>query len=141
MKIPDVNILLYAVDTNSPQHARIRPWWESLLSSDEPIGFAWVALLGFLRISTRNVFPSPLDVGVACQIIEQWLAQANSIVIHPTEQHFAVLRRLIEATGTAGNLTTDAHVAALAIEYDGEVCSADSDFRRFSGVRWINPLD
>jgi len=74
-------------------------------------------------------------------MIDDWLAQPNATVIHPTGRHSEVLRGLIAAAGTTGNLTTDAHIAALAIEYDAEVCSADNDFRRFSGVRWFNPLD
>ena len=142
MKIPDVNVLVYAVDENSPLNARIRPWWESLLSSDEPIGFSWNVLLGFVRLSTRTpVFANPLQTDVALDLVDRWLAQPNAVVLEPTERHSALLRTLLQPIGTAGNLTTDAHLAALAIEYGGEVCSADNDFRRFRGVRWMNPLD
>ena len=65
----------------------------------------------------------------------------NVLILQPTERHAVLLRELIESAGTAGTLTNDAHIAALAIEYDGEVCSADSDFGRFRGLRWMNPLD
>jgi toxin-antitoxin system PIN domain toxin len=100
-----------------------------------------VVLLGFLRISTSTpAFPTPLRPAAAFTVIEQWLALPNSVIIHPTERHPEFLRSLIESVGTAGNLTTDAHIAALAIEYDGEVCSADNDFRRFGGLRYVNPL-
>ena len=133
---------MYSVDDTSPLHARIRPWWESLLSSQEPIGFSWNVLLGFVRLSTRRpAFATPLPTEVAFNLVDLWLSQPNAQVLQPTDRHSALLRQLLERVGTAGNLTSDAHIAALAIEYDGDVCSADSDFRRFSGVRWVNPLD
>jgi len=141
MKVPDVNLLLYALDDASPQHARTRPWLEELLSGTEPVGFAWSVLLAFLRLSTRaQVFANPLEPAEAFDVIGGWLAQPCALVLHPTERHLALLRGLLEPLGTAGNLTTDAHLAALAIEHGGEVCSADSDFSRFRGLRWSNPL-
>jgi toxin-antitoxin system PIN domain toxin len=141
LKLPDVNLLLYGLDEASPQHARARPWLEDLLSEMEPVGFAWPVLLAFLRLSTRaQVFVSPLQPAEAFDVVESWLAQPCAVVVHPTERHLAVLRGLLEALGTAGNLTADAHLAALAIEHGGEVCSADTDFGRFRGLRWTNPL-
>ena len=112
------------------------------MSGDEPVGYAWNVLLGFLRLVTRTpVFSTPIATEVAFDLIDRWLALPNAMVLHPTDRHAAILRGLIESVGTAGNLTTDAHLAALAIEYGGEVCSADNDFRRFRGLRWVNPLD
>jgi predicted nucleic acid-binding protein len=120
VKLPDVNLLLYALDETSLHHPRARLWLEALLSGTEPAGFAWSVLLAFVRLSSRHqLFASPL---------------------HPTERHLAVLRGLVEPLGTAGNITTDAHLAALAIEHGGEICSADTDFARFPGLRWTNPL-
>jgi toxin-antitoxin system PIN domain toxin len=141
VKIPDVNLLIYAVDELSPAHVRIRPWWESVLSGDEAIGFSWNVLLGFVRLSTRAPsFANPLPVDVAFDLVDLWLSRPNALVLQPTERHAALMRELLSQAGTAGNLTTDGHIAALAIEYDGEVCSADNDFRRFRGLRWMNPL-
>jgi len=141
MKIPDVNILLSIVDENSVNHQKVLPWWRSVMADDEPVGFAWVVILGFIRISTSTpAFLSPLSPDVALTIVEQWLSAPNAVIIHPTERHGEILRGLIETVGTAGNLTTDAHIAALAIEYGGDVYSADNDFRRFRGLRWMNPL-
>ena len=98
-------------------------------------------LLAFLRLSTRaQVFARPLDPAEAFDVVAGWLAQPCALVLHPTERHLALLRGLVEPLGTAGNLTTDAHLAALAIEHGGEVCSADTDFSRFRGLRWTNPL-
>jgi toxin-antitoxin system PIN domain toxin len=141
VKLPDVNLLLYALDENSPHYERARPWLDDLLSGTEPVGFAWSVLLGFVRLSTRaTVFIDTLKPAAAFDVVDGWLAQPCALVVHPTERHAAILRGLLESVGTAGNLTTDAHLAALAIEYGGEVCSADSDFRRFLGLRWTNPL-
>lgn len=141
MKLPDVNLLLYALDEASPHHTRARLWLEALLSGTEPAGFAWLVLLAFVRLSTRpQLFANPLTPTEAFDVVEGWLAQPCALVLHPTERHLAVLRGLVEPLGTAGNISTDAHLAALAIEHGGEVCSADTDFARFRGLRWTNPL-
>jgi uncharacterized protein len=141
MKLPDVNILLYALDKRSPPNAHAEPWLASLLSGSEPVGFAWLVLVGFVRLSTRPVvFADPLETAEAFDIVEGWLAQPNALILHPTERHLAVLHGLVEPLGTAGNITTDAHLAALVIEHGGEVCSAETDFARFRGLRWMNPL-
>ena len=142
MKLPDANLLLYSLDEASPQHAQARPWLEDLLSGTERVGFAWSVLLAFLRLSTRpQVFANPLLPTDAFDVVDGWLAQPSAMLLQPTERHLAILRGLIEPIGTAGNLTAGAHLAALAIEYGGEVCSADTDFSRFRGLRWINPLE
>jgi toxin-antitoxin system PIN domain toxin len=142
VKLPDVNLLLYALDEASPYHRRARSWLEEILSGTEPIGFAWTVLLAFLRLSTRaQLFENPLDPAEAFDVVEGWPGQPCGLVLHPTDRHLAILRGLVGPLGTAGNLTTDAHLAALAIEYGGEVCSADTDFGRFRGLRWINPLE
>ncbi len=141
MKLVDLNLLLYAIDEGSPQHGRARPWLEEVLSSTEDVGFAWIVLLGFVRISTNPVILEyPLGSDQALDYIDGWLAQPSATVVQPTERHAARLRELLEPLGTAGNLTTDAHLAALAIEHGGELCSADTDFARFAGLRWHNPL-
>lgn len=141
MKLPDVNLLLYAVNETSHHHQRARPWLDDLLSGTEPVGFAWFVLLGFIRLSTRaRVSANPVPVNWAFDVVEGWLAQPCALVLHPTERHLAVLRGLVEPLGTAGNITTDAHLAALAIEHGAEICSADNDFGRFPGLRWNNPL-
>lgn len=141
MKLPDVNLLLYAFDEASPQHTRARPWLEDLLSGSEPVGLSWPVLLAFLRLSTRpQVFANPLRPAEALDVMEEWLALPPVVVLHPTERHLSILRGLMEPFGTAGNLTADAHLAALAVEHGGEVCSADTDYGRFRGLRWSNPL-
>lgn len=141
MKLTDVNLLLYAVDTSAPRHRAARRWLEERLSETETFAFAWAVLLAFLRLSTNpRVFEAPLGPAEAFDIVDGWLAHPCSTVVQPTERHAAVLRELLEPLGTAGNLTTDAHLAALAIEHGADLCSSDSDFSRFPGIRWLDPL-
>jgi toxin-antitoxin system PIN domain toxin len=141
VKLPDANLLLYAYDSMSPLYERARIWFEGLMSGSEPVGFSWLVLVAFIRISTRpSVFENPLSVLEAFEHLENWLTQPCAFIAEPTDRHLAVLRGLLEPLGTAGNLTNDAHLAALAIEHGAEVCSADTDFRRFPGLRWSNPL-
>lgn len=141
MKLVDANILLYAVDETSPHHRTAKPWLERQLSAAETFAFAWAVLLAFVRLATNpRVFASPLSVDEAFDIVGSWLDQPCAVVVHPTDRHPQVLRELLGPLGTAGNLASDAHLAALAIEHGGELCSADADFARFPRVRWTNPL-
>lgn len=141
MILPDVNLLLHAYNGDSLVHAEARAWWERLLNSTQPVGLAWVGVLGFIRIAThRQVFFNPLPVTVACAHARAWLAQPYVSVLDPGPRHGEILFGLLESLGTAGNLTTDAHLAALAIEHQAEVHSTDADFARFTGLRWVNPL-
>jgi toxin-antitoxin system PIN domain toxin len=141
MKLLDVNLLLYAVDETAPRHAQARPWVEEVLSGPETVALPWAVLLAFVRLSTRAaVFAAPLDLGGALDLVDSWLRQPCTTVVHPTDRHSVVLRELLLPLGTAGNLTSDAHLAALAVEHGAELCSCDSDFARFRGVRWTDPL-
>ena len=141
MKLSDVNLLLYAYDTSSAPHERAKAWLEERLSTVEAFGFAWATMLAFVRLVTNpRVFESPLRVEEALEIVEAWLAAPCATVLHPGPRHAVLLRQLLGPLGTAGNLTTDAHLAALALEHDAELCSADADFSRFPGLRWSNPL-
>ncbi|HKY51629.1 MAG TPA: type II toxin-antitoxin system VapC family toxin [Candidatus Limnocylindria bacterium] len=141
MKLTDVNLLLYAVDTAAPLHALARRWLETELSGGETFAFSWPVILAFLRLSTSpRVFDSPLQPAEAFDLVDSWLALPNTTVVNPTDRHSALLRQLLVPLGAAGNLVTDAHLAALSIEHGAELCSSDADFSRFSGVRWRNPL-
>ncbi len=142
MKLPDVNLLLYAIDEESPHHEGARKWLEDTLSGTETVAFAWAVLVGFLRISTNPaVLQRPLSAEEAIDYIDAWLAQPCVTTVAPGSRHAAVLRELLEPLGAAGNLVSDAHLAALAIEHGAELCSCDTDFSRFGGLRWTNPLD
>jgi len=142
VKVIDLNLLLYAVNTEAPQHEKARLWWESCLSGQEQIGLAWTVVLGFLRISTRpGLFPRPLSTTEAISKVDTWLAQPPVVLLTPGSRHWETLRDLVSVAGTAGNLTTDAHLASLAIEYRAELSSADQDFSRFGPeLHYRNPL-
>jgi toxin-antitoxin system PIN domain toxin len=141
VKLPDANVLLYAVDERSPRHEAARLWLEDALSGTETVAFAWSVLLAVLRLGTRAaLFERPLSTDQALDLMEGWLAQPCAVVVHPTDRHLAVLRDLLTPFGTAGNLVSDAHLAALAIEHGAELNSSDADFSRFPGVRWVDPL-
>ena len=142
MKLIDLNLLLYAVNEDSVHHAPAKSWLERVLSNDEePVAFTWPVLLGFLRLSTSSkIFPNPLSPEQAIEVINGWLARQVSRILEPGEDHWRLLRSLLEECGTAGNLTTDAHLAALAIENGCELCSTDSDFTRFPRLKCRNPL-
>lgn len=141
MKLLDLNVLVYAMDESSSRHQAARDWLDETLSGSDTVGFAWHVLIGFVRLSTRSaVFAAPLTVSEALDVVDGWLRQPCVTVVHPTERHATVLRELLTPLGTAGNLTSDAHLAALAIEHGAGLCSTDVDFSRFAGVRWIDPL-
>ena len=141
MILIDANILIYAVNKDAPQHARAKSWLEKALSGTEIIGIPWTVLLAFLRLTTRpGLFRDPLRIGTAFDLIDFWLEQTSVSIIHPGPRHGAIMRELLEPLGTGGNLTSDAHLAALALEHRAELCSSDQDFQRFPGLKWRNPL-
>ncbi|HTA12602.1 MAG TPA: type II toxin-antitoxin system VapC family toxin [Solirubrobacteraceae bacterium] len=141
MKLPDINLFLYAYDSGSRKHAGAKAWLEQTLSGSETVGLAWAVLVSFVRLSTRRVATTePFEVEQAIGFVEEWLAQPCATVVAPTHRHPAILRDLLGPLGTAGNLTSDAHLAALAIEHGATLCSCDNDFSRFPGLRWEDPL-
>ena len=141
MIVVDLNLLLYSVNRDSAQHRAAKAWFEDVMSGDEIVGFTWVVLLGFIRLTTnRQVFSAPLSVHDAIAVVDSWLEQPNAQVLSAGDQHWQILRDLLENAGAAANLTTDAHLATVAIEHGAELCSTDADFARFRQLRWRNPL-
>jgi uncharacterized protein len=139
--VPDVNLLIYAYNLDASDHAAAKVWWEDLLNSDVPVRLPWVTALGFIRLMThRAVLVTPLDPRSAIAHVRSWLAQPNVDVVEPGRRHLEILDGFLGKLGAAGNLTTDAHLAALAMEHDCELHSNDADFARFEGLRLHNPL-
>jgi toxin-antitoxin system PIN domain toxin len=133
--------LIYAVNEDAPSHQKAKAWLETVLSGPETVGLPWIVLLAFLRLTTKaGLFQKPLDLEVAFDLIDAWLQQPSVTVPEPTAQHLTILRDLVLPLGTGGNLTSDAHHAALAIEHGAELYSADNDFGRYARVLWRNPL-
>ncbi len=142
MILIDANLLIYAIDSTSPHHRAARRWLEKVLSSSERVGLTWGVILAFLRIVTHPaVVRRPLSPEAALAYIDSWLAQPYVLTVVSGEKHWLILRSLLRACGTAGNLTSDAHLAALALELDCEIYSSDHDFKRFPGVRHVNPIE
>ena len=141
MKLVDLNILLYVVNKDSARHAPVLAWWEEALNDDEPLGLSWIVLLGFLRIATNpDIFPHPLSPDAAAGKLAAWLSLSNTRLVQERDEHWSILRTLLSEAGTAGNLVTDAHLAALAISHGAKLVSCDTDFARFKGLRWHNPI-
>lgn len=141
MWLPDLNVLLFAVNTASRQHTVARRALEQSYASAEGVGLAWITLLGFLRLATRpGIFARPLGVEDALAVTRAWIEHPKANILHPGERHHALLAGLLVGAGAAGNLTTDAHLAALAIEHGSTLLSFDRDFQRFGGLR-LNLLD
>lgn len=140
MILPDVNILIHAVNTDSPRNKHICLWWDDCLSGPTPVYLSWAVILGFVRIITnRRIFDSPLSLERASDYIKSWLSQPSVRTISPRDGHWDLVEKLLKEAGTAGNLTTDAHIAALAIQWDCIVYSTDADFARFPDVKWRQP--
>jgi toxin-antitoxin system PIN domain toxin len=141
VKVLDLNLLLYAINADGPHHATAKAWLEDLLSGEEVVAFPWVVVLGFLRLSTNpRVFAQPLAPNEAFGVVDGWLSRPAVTALGPGAEHWGILKGLLEEAGTAGNITTDAHLAALAIENGAELHSTDTDFARFAHLRWVNLL-
>lgn len=141
MIILDVNILIYAVNRDAALHSRAKSWLEAALSGTETIGIPWIVILAFLRLTTRaGLFRNPMPMDAAFDVLESWLEQPPVIIVDPGPRHRSILRGHLAAIGTGGNLTSDAHLAALALENRAELCSFDQDFLRFPDLKWRNPL-
>jgi len=141
MIIPDINLLVYAYNVDAPDHRKARAWWENALSASQPVALPWVVLLGFLRIMTsRRILIAPLLMEEAIKHLRSWLEQPQTRIIHPGPRHLDLVQDLAVSVGVTGDMTTDLHLAALAIEHQAELHSNDADFRRFPGLRWSNPL-
>ena len=141
MKIVDANLLIYAINRDAPHHGKAKDWLEEAIAGPEPVGLAWIVVLAFLRITSNDrILPNPLTTDRALAIIDGLFDLPTVRMISPTGRHWEILKELIEPLGSAGNLTSDAHLAALSIEHSARLYSTDNDFGRFRGVRWINPI-
>jgi toxin-antitoxin system PIN domain toxin len=140
VKLVDANVLLYAVNVSDSRHQVSRRWLDGVLNGADTAAFSWPVLLAFMRLSTKHgVFPTPLSVEQALTQVRAWLGEPTSILVEPTGRHLDILAGLLSALATGGNIVSDAHLAALAVEHGATVVTFDSDFGRFPGVRWALP--
>jgi len=137
----DANILIYAEDSFNPYNQKARVWWDSQLSGTETVCLCWTVLSAFIRIATNpRVFEYPLSLEQAINRVQSWIEQPCIRIIRPTERHWVVFKEMLTEYQAVANLVSDAHLAALAIEHGCTLASTDSDFARFSKLKWINPL-
>lgn len=137
----DANLLLYAVDEHSPFHDRAAGWLTDALNGPRRVGIPWMSLIAFLRISTNpRASLNPLSPSAATEFAQQWLAADIAWIPEPGPRHADIFFDLIETEHLTGNLISDGHLAAIAIEHGLVLMSNDSDFARFPALRWMNPL-
>lgn len=141
MKLVDANVLLYAVNRDARHHDVARSWLDGALSGNDTVGFTWIALLAFVRLSTKiGLFPHPLTIDEAMDRVDSWLGAGPAVVVEPSRRHATIVRGLLGTVGVGGNLVNDAHLAALALEHRGTIVSFDNDFGRFPDVAWMSPV-
>jgi hypothetical protein len=137
----DANLLIWAHHGQFAQHERAYEWWRRSMSGIPVVGIAWTTILAFLRVSTHpRALTTPLGIEQAWQIVDGWLGRRNVRCPHPTERHRAIFGEMLIGGGASANHTSDAHLAALAIEWGLVLQSADRDFARYPGLRWVDPL-
>ena len=142
MIIPDANLLIYAHDEKSHYHSKAKRWWERSLSGTEAIGLPWVVLLAFVRLVTHTqICANPLSVEQVRSVVDHWKRSENLRLIQLSDTALDTYFDLLSDAGLGGNLSTDAVIALHAREYSATIYSNDRDFDRFSGIRWVNPLD
>ncbi|HYO76474.1 MAG TPA: TA system VapC family ribonuclease toxin [Thermoanaerobaculia bacterium] len=140
MIVVDANLLIYAYNVDASQHQRAAAWLERVLSNEEIVGMPWAVIHAFLRLTTGGVvFPSSVRMEQSLATVEEWLALPNVKLVEPGERYWQILRRLCTDASVRGNLVSDAHLAAIAIEQDATMYTTDKDFARFP-VRVVNPL-
>jgi toxin-antitoxin system PIN domain toxin len=138
----DANILLYAYNAHAPQNSAATRWLSNLLAAPDTIALPWITIWAFLRISTNpRIWSNPLHAQQAFDIVGEWLLQPGVVVLQPGPRHTELLKQIVIEHNAAGAIMTDAVLAALAIEHGATLASTDQEFRRFRGLRWINPLE
>jgi toxin-antitoxin system PIN domain toxin len=142
MILVDINLLIYAEDSQSEHNRAARIWWDACLSGSEAVCLCWPVLMGFIRISTNlRAIRHPLTLNETVERIQSWLNQPCVKMIQPTEQHWKIFQQMLRAGNATANLVSDAHLAALAIEHNCVLYSTDRDFSRFRGLKWKNPIE
>jgi len=141
MIIPDINLLVYAFNPVAPNHMQAKQWWEAMLNGRDPVGIPWLVAAGFIRVMTHpRILIRPMAVHAAVAAVELWYAAPPVLLVNPGERFPALFFSFLRQMGVAGNLTTDAQLAALAVEHQAVLCTNDADFVRFSGLKTRNPL-
>ena len=137
----DVNLLLYAYNVSAPEHPRARAWLEKTFASELAIGLPLVSVLAFVRLTTdRRVTQVSKKAKEAADIVGSWLDRENVCILEPGARHWQIFFAALADSNNLGAGTTDAHLAALAIEHGATLCTNDRDFRRFENLAVRFPL-
>ena len=138
----DVNVLIYAHNTDDPRHREYSTWLGAAVNGDRPFGLSSLVASAFLRIVTHpKVLAKPLDIEQALNVIEPLRSAPAVVPMDPGPRHWDIFANLCRRVSARGNIVPDAYLAALAIENDAEWYSADRGFARFPGLRHHHPLD
>jgi hypothetical protein len=141
MILVDANLLIYAEDSLSAFNIAARNWWDAQLSGAEPVCLCWPVMNAFIRIGTHaRASRKPLVLNEAIERVQSWLDQPCIKILQPTENHWMIFQQMLRAGNATANLVSDAHLAALAVEHNCILNSTDSDFARFRGLKWKNPI-
>ena len=141
MIVPDVNLLIFAYHEQSPYHEAASQWWEGLINGDEIVGIPWAVTMGFVRqMANPSILETPMSPSESLERVQSWFQYAHIQPLDPGSDHLTNLRNFFDAVDGGAKLVPDAHNATLAIEHQAVVHSHDSDFGRFPGLQWHNPL-
>jgi toxin-antitoxin system PIN domain toxin len=139
--IPDVNLLLYAYDSESEFHEGAKRWLEDLLENEPVVGFPLCVIFSFIRMITQpRIFRNPLTVEESAAEVRDWLDRTNANILFESQEHLSEVLGLLKDVGTAGNRVSDAQVAAFAKRNGATVHTTDNNFLRFESVACLNPI-
>jgi toxin-antitoxin system PIN domain toxin len=141
MIVLDANILLYAYDVDSPRYPAASSYLERILSAPEPVGLPLQSISAFLRISTqRGALRAPYTVQEAVGFVDEWLSLPQVRLLAGGDRYWSILKRMLLEGHASGRSVTDAEIAAITIQYGGELQTYDHGFAKYPGLRWKNPL-
>jgi toxin-antitoxin system PIN domain toxin len=141
MILIDVNVLLYAENAHARENPAAKAWWESTLAARTEIAFEWLTIVAFLRLTANpKIFPAPLSIDQALRRIDLWLQRDHIHIVAAGPRHWPIYSKLVRDGALRGNSLNDAHLAAIAMENDWVLCSSDTGFAHYAGLRWFNPL-
>lgn len=138
----DVNILLYASDRTSPQHAAAAEFLQRRADDSEVFYLTWPVLMSYLRIATHpHIFREPLSPRDALGNIEALLSLPQVRLLHEEEGFLQVYRAVTDDLAARGNLVPDAHLAALLRQHHvRRLYTNDADFKKFDSLDVRNPF-
>ncbi len=143
MFVVDTNVLVYAMNADSPFHERCADRLAEWRGQPAAWFVTWGVIYEFLRVVTHpRVLQAPRSASEAWRFVEGLLASPGLVVLTETERHAAVARVVVdEVHALAGNLVHDAHTAVLMREHGiRRIYTRDTNFHRFHFLEPLDPL-